>query len=253
MDDDEAVEGLKRLGLTTYEARVYIALQKLGSGTASEISAVEDVPRSQVYGAAEGLEERGLVEIQQSTPTLYRPVPLEQARTLLLDQLAQTGTETFNYLDTVTESRDEQEESESIWLINTKDAIISRTVSIIENTEDQVLYAVHRPEHLEGKVLEALERVAADDVTVVVASAKADALESIPEDSKLHQFRVPEERDLDVGTGRLLIADGHTILLSTLSTDGTGDGKEAAFWTSENQFASVIVELVEAWFQDPFE
>jgi sugar-specific transcriptional regulator TrmB len=253
MDDVEAIEGLKRLGLTTYEARVYLALRKLGSGTASEISDIEEVPRSQVYGAAEGLEERGLVETQQSTPTVYRPVPLEQARKLLLDQLAQTGTETFDYLDTVTETRDEQEESESIWLINTQDAIVSRTVSIVESADDRLLYGVHSPDHLEDEILEALERTAAKGVTVVVASAEEDALDLIPADSKLHPFRVPEERDLDVSTGRVLIADGHTILLSTLSTDTAGDGKEAAFWTSENQFASVIVELVEAWFQDPFE
>jgi sugar-specific transcriptional regulator TrmB len=252
MDDNEAVAGLKRLGLTTYEARVYLGLQKLGSGTASEISEVEDVPRSQVYGAAEGLEDRGLVETQQSTPTVYRPVPLEQARTLLLDQLAKTGAETFDYLDTVTETHDEQEESESIWLINTQDAIVSRTVSIVESAEDRVLYGVHSPEHLEDEILAALERVAAEGVTVVVASGEKDALGLIPDDSTLHTFEVPEERDLDVSTGRLLIADGHTILLSTLSTDGTDD-REAAFWTSENQFASVIVELVEAWFQDPFE
>ncbi|PSP27801.1 hypothetical protein BRC65_04050 [Halobacteriales archaeon QH_2_65_14] len=58
MNDSEAVDGLKRLGLTTYEARVFLGLQKLGSGTANEVSDVVDVPRSQVYGAAEDLETR---------------------------------------------------------------------------------------------------------------------------------------------------------------------------------------------------
>ena len=48
------------------------------------------MPRSQVYGAAERLEERGLVETQQSTPTQYRPVSLGRARSRLLDELERT-------------------------------------------------------------------------------------------------------------------------------------------------------------------
>ena len=44
---------LERLGLSTYEAGVFVALEKLGRGTAREIAEATDVPRSQVYGAAE--------------------------------------------------------------------------------------------------------------------------------------------------------------------------------------------------------
>lgn len=253
MDDNKAIEGLKRLGLTTYEARVFLALQKLGHGTASEISEVEDVPRSQVYGAAEQLEDRGLVETQQSTPTVYRPISLEQARTLLLDQLAQTGSETFNYLEQIQETQDQQEQSESLWLINSKDAIVSRTVSIIEQTESHLLYGVDEPALIEETILDALESAANDDVAVLVASANETVLERFAGGS-YETFRVPEQRNLDVSTGRLLVADSHTILLSTLSASGTEtENGEVAFWTSDNPFASVLAELVEAWFQNPFQ
>jgi len=52
MNEGDAVDALKSLGLTTYEARTFVALQKLGAGTASEVADIADVPRSQVYGAA---------------------------------------------------------------------------------------------------------------------------------------------------------------------------------------------------------
>lgn len=254
MQDDDAIEGLKRLGLTTYEARVFLGLQKLGSGTASEISNGEDVPRSQVYGAAEGLEERGLVETQQSTPTVYRPIPLKQARTLLFDQLAQTGTETFNYLDSVQETRENQERSESIWLINARDAIVSRSVSIIDSAETRVLYATENPALLDDAILSALQDAAESGVDVVIVSIDEGVLDRIPGDGWYREYRVPEERDIDVSTGRLLVADRNTVLLSTLSSTIEGDeNQEVAFWTSENPFAAVFVELVEAWFHHPFE
>ena len=252
MDDNDAVTGLKQLGLTTYEARVFVALQKLGEGTASEVSTVADVPRSQVYGAADELEERGLVETQQSTPTAYRPVPLEQARRLLLDQLAQAGEETFDYLEQVQDTHEARERSESIWLIGARDAIVSRTVQIAETAQQRLLYGAPDVDLLEDDVLAALAAAADRGVTVVIVSENEDVLDSVQADS-IVTHRVPDERDMDVDTGRLLVADGHTVLLSTQSPSTVESAQqEVAFWTSDNPFASIFVELVEAWLRDPF-
>ena len=250
MNDEHAIEGLKRLGLTTYEARVFLALQKLGQGAASDISNVADVPRSQVYGAAEGLEERGLIETQQSTPTVYRPVPLEQARRLLLDQLAETGAETFDYLDTVQDSHEQDERSESIWLLHGSDAIRSRAAELIEGANERVLYATDEPGYLDGNVHAALEATAEDGVAVVIASLRDDVLAEVPDSSPILTYEVPEDREADIDIAQMLMVDDDTLLLSTYSA--AGDETEIAFWTSENIFASIMVELVEEWFRDPF-
>jgi sugar-specific transcriptional regulator TrmB len=252
MQDEDAIQGLKRLGLTTYEARVFLALQKLGSGAASEVSEVADVPRSQVYGAAEGLEKHGLVETQQSTPTVYRPVPLEQARRQLLDQLAETGAETFDYLDTIQNSAAGEERSESIWLIRGSDVIDSRIVSIAEEADERLLYGADEPGMVGPEVVEALLATAEGGVTVVVASVNEAVLEQVPDG--LAAYRVPEERVMDVDTGRLVVADDATILMSTHQTEfGNGVTEEVAFWTTETTFASMLVELAEGWLKDPFQ
>lgn len=253
MNENDAITGLKQLGLTTYEARVFVALQKLGAGTASEISSVVEVPRSQVYGAAEELEERGLIETQQTTPTAYRPVPLEQARRLLLDQLAETGAETFNYLEQVQDTHEAEERSESIWLISARDAIVSRSVEIAETADDRLLYATENVEMLEDDILDALDDATARGVTVVVASIDQVVLDAVPNTDAYTTYNIPEERDMDVDTGRLLVADGETVLLSTQSAATAQAQQEVAFWTSENPFATIFVELVEAWLRDPFE
>lgn len=250
MNDEHAIEGLKRLGLTTYEGRVFLALQKLGRGAASEISNVVDVPRSQVYGAAEGLEERGLIETQQSTPTVYQPVPLEQARRLLLDQLAETGAETFDYLDAVQDSHEQDERSESIWLSHGADAIRSRAAELIGRADERVLYATDDPSYLDDDVHAALEATAEDGVQVVIASLQDDVLAKISESSPILTYRVPEDREADFDIAQMLMVDDDTLLLSTYSA--AADESEVAFWTSENIFASIMVELVEEWFQEPF-
>jgi sugar-specific transcriptional regulator TrmB len=264
MNDDDAIEGLKRLGLTTYEARVFLGLQKLGRGTASEVSDVADVPRSQVYGAAEGLESRGLIETQQSTPTVYRPVSLEQARRQLLDQLAETGAETFDYLDAIQGSQESQERTESIWMIDGRDSVTARTLTLAEQAESRLLYAPATPSLVSDEILGAFAAAADRGVRVVVASADETVLGRAADVEQITAFRVPLERAPDVSTARLLVADGQTILLSTRTagrapeiaggeeSDG-GMGQEVAFWTSETAFASVLSELAEAWLEEPFE
>ncbi|MFC7071900.1 TrmB family transcriptional regulator [Halovenus rubra] len=253
MDENDAISGLKELGLTTYEARVLVALQKLGSGTANEISSVVDVPRSQVYGAAGGLEERGLVETQQSTPTAYQPVPLEQARRHLIDQLAERGAETFNYLEQIQNTHDNEERSEAIWLINSEDAIVSRTSDLIEAADTRLLYVAESVAMLERELLDALVDAANRNVDVIIVSSDPDVLEAVPAKDSYSTFCVPEDREVEVDTARLLVADSRSVLLSTQSTATMQEENRVAFWTSENPFASFFVELVEAWLRDPFE
>jgi sugar-specific transcriptional regulator TrmB len=262
MNDDDAIDGLNRLGLTTYEARVFLGLQKLGSGTASEVSDVADVPRSQVYGAAEGLEQRGLIETQQSTPTVYRPVSLEQARRQLLDQLAETGAETFDYLDAIQNSQESQERTESIWMVNDSDSVTARTLTLADQADQRLLYAVDDAALVTEELVAAFERAAERGVQVVIASADRTVLTRGERADGLTAFQVSLDRVPDVRTARLLVADGETILLSTRPTDRTPNiardadsdeaSREVAFWTSETAFASVLARLAEAWLDKPF-
>lgn len=252
MDDEDAVEGLKQLGLTTYEARVFLALQKLGSASASEISKVADVPRSQVYGAAENLEDRGLVEIQQSTPTVYRPVPLEEARTRLLDRLAETGSETFDYLDSVHATESETERSQAIWLVRGGDAVTSRVTELAEIAEERLLYAVSDPSLLDEAVLEVLADKRQEGLEVLVSSANRSVREAAREEG-FDTHAIPQERDPDVSTARVLLADETTMLLSVFSSTEIAEGtEEVAFWSGDTAFAAVLYAFLEEWFDDPF-
>lgn len=59
----EAIDALKCLGLPSYEAKVFVGLQRIRRGSARDVDRVAHMPRSQIYGAAETLEERGVIDI----------------------------------------------------------------------------------------------------------------------------------------------------------------------------------------------
>jgi len=178
MNDDDAIGALKRLGLTTYEARVFVALQKLGTGSASEVADIADVPRSQVYGAAEDLEGRGLVDVEQSNPTRYRPVDVEEARERLYRQLRSESDAAFDYLESVREEYGtDEEESESIWTVRGRSNIVSRAAQLIGSASAHVVYGTDTTAELEPAVREALGAAADAGVEVTVVSESGDVLD----------------------------------------------------------------------------
>ena len=62
---------LEDFGLSSYEARVFYAMLKLGFSTAREISNQSDVPFGRIYDVLGSLEDKELVEKQDSRPQKY--------------------------------------------------------------------------------------------------------------------------------------------------------------------------------------
>jgi sugar-specific transcriptional regulator TrmB len=58
--EDKEVAALRRLGMTEYEARIYLALIRMGPKKASEVSYFGQVPRTKTYSTIRELERKGL-------------------------------------------------------------------------------------------------------------------------------------------------------------------------------------------------
>lgn len=71
-----ALEGLKRIGFTDNEAKVYLALLSHPGITGYEVSRISGVPRAKVYEVLEGLTDRGAVLVEPGEErSLYRALP----------------------------------------------------------------------------------------------------------------------------------------------------------------------------------
>jgi sugar-specific transcriptional regulator TrmB len=239
MDEGDAIEALEDLGLSNYEAKVFVALQKLGTGTARDIHSVTDVPRSQVYGAAENLQERGLVEVQQSKPIQYRPVSLEAAETNLRNRFEQTREQAFDYLETARAEASEEEQREDVWTIHGRDGVSSRVEQLVAEAESRVVLGVPDTSLLTAGIEERL--VDRDDagVAVVVVSDEQAVRERLPDVPTVAPPEEPDEPE-DAQPGRVLLVDDDTVLISVL-----GD-EETAIWSSQTGFAVVLGQFIDA-------
>lgn len=243
MNDDEAVSALKRLGLTTYEARVFVALQKLGTGTASDVADVADVPRSQVYGAAEDLEAQGLVDVEQSNPTRYRPVDVEEARERLYRQLESESDAAFDYLESVETEYSDSEESESIWTVRGSENVAARAAELLASAEERAVYG---SEEVTPQIGDALAAAVDQGVDVTVLSEDEEVLSVARACGAVgvHVTQPPvpdvDQPVPDVGAERVVMVDGDAVLVSVIGEDG----EEAAFWSRGTRFASMLSTLL---------
>jgi DNA-binding MarR family transcriptional regulator len=250
-DADAAAESLQRLGLSQYEAKVFIALTRLGSGTAREVDRMTDVPRSQVYGAADDLEERGLVDVQQSNPKQYRAVGLEEARETLRERFEAEQDRAFAFLEEARAGADHRDEhQEGVWTVHGRENVSGRVQQIVAAAEDRVIYG-SSADLLDDGVAAAL-RERAGEAEVWVFSADGE-LEARFADSDVLVAPVPEtmsgEKD---SPGRLLAVDGETILLSVLGGEELpGVRKETAIWSSDTGFATVLLQLLGSHLGEP--
>ena len=83
------VKHLMDAGLTNLQARVYLGILSLGEGTVTRISKFTEIDRSNVYKTMKDLEKMELIEKYIGTKTIYKPIPLQLAISILSNRKKQ--------------------------------------------------------------------------------------------------------------------------------------------------------------------
>jgi len=89
----ESVRGLTRLGLTSYEAKAYLALIRRDSFTAAQVARQAGLPRQRIYDVLGSLVEKGLASARPGTVVKYAATPPELAVDRLIQAHRQELTE----------------------------------------------------------------------------------------------------------------------------------------------------------------
>jgi sugar-specific transcriptional regulator TrmB len=97
------IEKLKRVGLTEYEAKAYLALARTHLSTATQVSDKSGIPRTKTYETLESLAQKGWVRVMSGVPLLFKAVDpmsvferVKEDYTKFLDAFQLTLTEKVN-------------------------------------------------------------------------------------------------------------------------------------------------------------
>lgn len=245
MSKHEAVEALRALGLSNYEAQVFVALQQLGTGTAQEVGRHSEVPRSHVYGTAESLADRGLLEVVESSPKTFRPVDLETAAKQLRRDIERKHDRAFEHLESLQNERADVYDEGHVSTLRGRQPIYDRMVDLVGRANRQLVLIGANDEFVDETLREELLDRARADVFVMVVTGD-QALERRLTDTPVRVVVSPADTP-DGYTGRTLLVDEATVLLSVPTRDDeTKPFEEVALWTAETSIGHILARFVHA-------
>lgn len=222
---NRAIEELEQFGLREYEAKCFVSLTKITSGTAREVSEHVDVPRTRVYEAVRSLESDGLVEIQHSSPQQFRAIPITEA----LQVLEQQHENRIGRLEQSLRQLEQAADSEAtgtdpeVWSLTGTETITTRTKRLIDEAESEILLLVGDEQAVSDGVNNHLFSATDRSVDVVVGAGsetlRTRFSESAPEifvfDSAF-DWLTQSEQNANISVGRLLLIDDESLLASTV-------------------------------------
>jgi len=130
------LEQLAALGLTEYEAKVYMALLRENPATGYQLSKNSGVPRSMVYEALGRLEARGAaLKSEEEKATLYRPVPPD----LLLDRYEREARERVARLRAELLPLYNREESGRLWNFSGRREALAYATELIAGAQSELM------------------------------------------------------------------------------------------------------------------
>lgn len=236
-----ALEQLEQFGLSAYAARTFVALLRLGTGTAREISQVSEVPRTRVYDAIDELHDRGLVDVQQSSPKQFWSVSAETASRTFEHEFERRIERLQTALDEL-EPTDRQAEQRGVWTVDGQSNVTDRVVEFFAGAEEEIVYMTVE-ELLTEEIVEGLRAAAERGVSIQLAGVSPDSRDRIAE-------AIPEARTFDslwvwsdTPAGRLMMIDDEKTLVSALVNDTAraAPRTETAIWGAGDTNSLVVV------------
>jgi sugar-specific transcriptional regulator TrmB len=163
-DHPELIGQLTRLGLTTYEAKAYIALIRRDSYTAAQVSRQAGLPRQRIYDVLGSLVEKGLASARPGEVVKYAATPPQLAIARLIEShrqgLAALERDALDMVANMTPAfeagRSQTDPLEYIEVLRDDRAINERFAQLQANVKREILvftkppYAKPPQENVEG-------------------------------------------------------------------------------------------------------
>ncbi len=246
---ESLVQSLKALGLTKYEALVYIALLKVPGAKASEIHEISGVPRASVYPVLDQLTDKGLVTVSQSAPKRFAAIPPDEGIAKMMGRIEREAESARESLDAICRERMNfgQACEELIWNVYGEENIRRRLAEIVSGAQTTVRMIAH-PQLLTDELKEVLLKTA-DRAAVEIITPRWDGM--LHKNITLYRkepFNLPKELDKakEMLAGGICIVDNRAVMVII----GTGDEDAVALFSESAGFARFFAryyELIAAW------
>lgn len=168
-----AAASLEKLGLSSYEARAYLALLAHGPTSGYRLSKLSGIPRSKIYETLERLIDRGVVLSSRGEPAEYAAIAGEE----LVARLRREMDRSISSLEGAIADLPFAGRAESVWSLRGRSNVMVRAGHMVSGATDRIYLATWAG--LLPEIGRPLEEAAGRGRRVVVVSCGEAYLEGV--------------------------------------------------------------------------
>ncbi len=193
-----------------------------------------------MYGAADDLADRGLLEVVQASSKAYRPVALSTARELLTERFERETSRAFDRLESIRATDADHSDGRDVSVLRGRQPIDDRIATLVRSADHTAVYVSPKAVSITADIADALCESGADDIDVTVVTADHSLNERFASDP-ITVFGMSKDNPADFA-GRALMIDDHTVLLAAETEDEPVD--EEAMWTGDSSIGRILVAFM---------
>jgi sugar-specific transcriptional regulator TrmB len=226
---------LKSLGMTKYEALVYIALLRVNGATATEIHEISGVPRASVYPVLDQLKEKELVTVSQATPKRFAALPPEEGIGNLLSRIEREAAQAQEALAAIYREQlnTERGEQELIWNVYGITAVRKKLADLLTHARHRIRLMAH-PRILSDDIKRVLGQKAQHVPLEIVTQQWDGEISALMQVYVIKSPDIPKELDggKDLMAGGIFIIDDRRVMVVM----GSGEEDSVALYSESAGF-----------------
>ena len=246
------IESLQQLGLTSYEAKVLIALTQYGSGTAADIHALSGIPRSAVYGVITKLKDKGIIETQNTKPMRYKSMAPDKVIDMLKEDYEKAVHYSLEQLEEIYHSEDGQAEEDAVWNISGVKNVNDKIIRMLESARKEIIFASsYTPLNraievypIMDSIKQTVQNKIKEGVKVKLTARNRSWIGDIEKEFPGAEVRVYEAEKSHPLKGGILVVDDTEILIITIK-DESIPLNIAATWYNGREQVHIFKHFIE--------
>lgn len=226
-DYQEASSILHSLGLSTYEARAYIALVAHGYGNAETIAETARIPRTSAYKVLSSLCEKEYAISTRGRPVIFKPEPPQKVG----DRVRQDITEVFDKLQMIHEVLMDKGEPQLIFTIMDKQRVLAKIAELLDTATSSFIISTPTLSEIREYLRKRIEAALKRGVHITIITA--------PNQKVLEGVKVVRKQGL-IATD--IIADGEKALIAAPDLNACGYTDNASLAKHLENFLIILME-----------
>lgn len=227
METREVARVLQTLGLSTYEAKAYVALVELGYGNADTISDAAQIPRTSAYKVLQLLCDKGFAISTKGRPMIYKPERPDEVKRKVVGRIG----EVFDSLQTRHEILMDKGDPQVIYTIWGKQRVMRKIGELLDTSVSNFIISTPTMAELRVELSRKLDAAIKRNVNIIIIT---EPMQRVPEGCRVVWKKGLLATDI--------IADGERALIAAPDLNACGYTDNASLAKHLESFLQILMD-----------